>query len=130
MKTKKALKLCFFMLPVPIALMFVFREQIIRLSQTFPKCIFYALTGYYCPACGNTRSVLALINGNILVSLHYNIVPVFLFLVILCFYIENAFSLFGRKIIIFPRSDKLLYSLTGFFVFYFIIRNFIPFLRF
>jgi len=131
MKIKKAFKIGFLILPVPLAaLLFLFKEQIASFTRIIPECIFHGITGLNCPACGNTRSVFALMDGDIIKSLHYNITPIFLILVIFCFYIENAFSLAGKKIIIFPRSDLLLYVLTGFFIFYYIVRNFIPFLKF
>lgn len=34
-----------------------------------PICVFRAVTGLYCPGCGGTRSVLALIRGRVLDSL-------------------------------------------------------------
>lgn len=41
----------------------------------FP-CIFHMLTGYYCPGCGGTRALKALLHGQILQSLYYHpIVP-------------------------------------------------------
>ncbi len=33
-----------------------------------PPCIFHALTGYFCPGCGGTRSIKALLSGRFLVS--------------------------------------------------------------
>lgn len=35
-------------------------------------CIFWTLFGAYCPGCGGTRSVLALLEGNILRSIWYH----------------------------------------------------------
>lgn len=32
-----------------------------------PPCVFHRLTGYYCPGCGGTRSLKALLSGNLLV---------------------------------------------------------------
>ena len=46
-----------------------------------PACIIYEKTGFYCPACGGTRSVLALLQGSFLKSLWYH--PVVLYTVIL-----------------------------------------------
>lgn len=42
-------------------------------------CIFKEITGFYCPGCGGTRSVLALCSGNVIKSfLLHPFVPVFL----------------------------------------------------
>jgi hypothetical protein len=35
-------------------------------------CVFYRLTGFYCPGCGGTRSVIALFHGDLLKSLWYH----------------------------------------------------------
>ena len=38
----------------------------------FPPCVFYTVTHFYCPGCGNTRTVLALLHGHPLQALHNN----------------------------------------------------------
>lgn len=131
MKLKKALRISFLILPIPLVFfLFLLKEQIAKYTQTIQECIFHKITGFNCPACGNTRSVFALMDGDIVNSLYFNITPIFLILVILCFYIENVFALFNKKIIVFPRDDKVLYIFTGFFILYYAARNFIPFLKF
>ena len=42
------------------------------------SCLFYDLTGYYCPGCGSGRMVRAILSGNFLTAFAYN--PVFFFL--------------------------------------------------
>jgi hypothetical protein len=37
-----------------------------------PPCIFHALTGYYCPGCGGTRAVNALLRGQLLKAFAYH----------------------------------------------------------
>lgn len=41
------------------------------MGQGFP-CLFHLLTGLYCPGCGGTRAVRALLHGEILLSLQYH----------------------------------------------------------
>ena len=44
-----------------------------RLAISVPvKCLFRAVTGVPCPACGNTRAVVTFFKGNILEALYYN----------------------------------------------------------
>ena len=39
---------------------------------TLPSCYLYELTGIYCPGCGCTRAVYALIHGDVILSLKQN----------------------------------------------------------
>lgn len=41
-------------------------------DSPFAPCIFHALTGYWCPSCGITRMLHALVHGDILRALEMN----------------------------------------------------------
>lgn len=47
----------------------IFIRQLIR--QGFP-CLFYHLTGFYCPGCGGTRAVRYLLQGRVIKSIQYH----------------------------------------------------------
>jgi len=91
-----------------------------------PVCLFYGSTGLLCPACGNTRSIISLLDGDFIHSLSYNITPVVLALFALAFYIELLSAAFIRKIKIIPRSAVFLYVLIAIMIIYFCGRNFFP----
>jgi hypothetical protein len=57
-------------------------------SHFYPKCIFYQLTGLYCPGCGSQRSVSALLHGKIMQAISYNA----LFVASLPFILFSAFA--------------------------------------
>lgn len=47
------------------------------LKLQFPPCILHAITGYYCPGCGGTRAVIALLHGQVITSLYYHPIVVY-----------------------------------------------------
>ncbi len=41
-------------------------------NSVLPRCPFHALTGLWCPGCGMTRALHALVHGDLLLALHMN----------------------------------------------------------
>lgn len=95
-------------------------------SNTLPDCSFHNITGYLCPACGNTRAVLSLLQGHFFRSFGYNpMIPV-LALVLLGLYAELVCYACGKRVRIVPRSNIFLFATIGAILFYDIVRNFFP----
>ena len=42
-------------------------------AKWLPKCMFYQWTGLYCPGCGATRALSAMLHGDVRASLHNNL---------------------------------------------------------
>ena len=116
------------LLSVPAILMVTIwkAEYIISLLNNLPKCYFHKVTGGYCPACGNTRSVIALLHGNVLSAVKYNALIPYLSLLILLLYIELFFRFIGREVKIIPRSNAFLAASVLAFLCYFFLRNVFP----
>ena len=66
-------------------------------SIPFPPCAFHSLTGYYCPGCGGTRSLIALLEGKVILSLFYH--PLILYTAVFggWFLLSNAIQFASRK---------------------------------
>ncbi|MCC8135439.1 MAG: DUF2752 domain-containing protein [Ruminococcus sp.] len=112
-------------MPLAAVMLFFTRGFWISISEKFPTCTFHAVTGGYCPGCGNTRSVIALLHGDIIGSLRNNIAPLFLLILLLMVYIEFLLNLFGKSKKIIPRN-AVFWCVTGICIFvYYIIRNFV-----
>lgn len=62
----------------------------------FPPCMFQQHFGIYCPGCGGSRAVKALLQGHILQSLYYH--PLVLYAAVLygIFMFSGTISLFSR----------------------------------
>ncbi|MGN0502820.1 MAG: DUF2752 domain-containing protein [Ruminococcus sp.] len=92
-----------------------------------PECNFYKWTGLYCPGCGDTRAVIALMNGEILLSLRQNALIIVLLLVAIALYIELFLKVVFEKRFKSPILNlKFLWIFLILFAIYSVVRNFIP----
>lgn len=114
---------------IPIALataLLLLKDSIVLWAQTFPDCPFRELTGLYCPGCGNTRSVLHLLDGDIIMSLRYNIVPIILILIFTMLYLEWISIAFSKHKVVLPRKTSFWIIFVSIIMAYLLLRNFIP----
>jgi hypothetical protein len=128
MKNKTRDKIFTLLLPAAALLLFLIKDSLLAVVPYFPACVFYSRLHLLCPACGNTRSVTALLQGEITASLHYNIVPVLFLLLAVIAYIEFAARSFGRNIRLLPRKLSFYLLLIALLIVYFIARNLYPLL--
>lgn len=115
-------------IPILIFFLFILKDYILELFNYLPACLFYNRYHLYCPGCGNTRSVTALLGGDVGSALRYNITPVIVFILCVCAYLELAFYSFSRPIRILPRNDRFYLIGSIILIIYLVIRNFIPYL--
>ena len=52
-----------------LAVLRLFEKQVVAV---LPPCPLHALTGLYCPGCGSTRAMRALLHGDFLAAWHFN----------------------------------------------------------
>lgn len=126
MNKKNLSKIITVLTPVVILLLFLLQDYIIFISSKLPPCPFYSAFHLYCPACGNTRSVIALLHGDISSAIQFNIIPLLYLIILSLAYVECATYSFGRHIMLLPRSLKFYMTLIALVVVYVLFRNFIP----
>lgn len=91
-------------------------------------CYLYELSGFYCPGCGMTRAAVALLNGDILLSLKNNAFVLIGVLLLAMLYVELLFKAFGRTIKTPVRNKYFLIFILIIWAVYSVLRNFIPLL--
>jgi len=83
----------------------------------FPVCPLYAMTGFACPGCGMTRGLHALLHGDVLTALDYNLLlPFILFFFGYLFVSLSLTFARGRGLTFRLFSTKVVW---GFFIFAF-----------
>ena len=92
-----------------------------------PECQFYKWTGLYCPGCGDTRAVIALMNGDVLLSLRQNALIIALLLLGIAMYAELLLKVVFEKKFKSPVFNlKFLVIFLVLFSVYAVVRNFVP----
>lgn len=97
-------------------------EKILKLV---PPCFIHSLTGYYCPGCGGTRSLLLLLTGHPLRSLfYYPALPVAAGLLVWFLVSVTAERVLNRRVALhFPRTMKWFYLLLALVLANFVWKN-------
>ena len=126
-KYKNYQKVLVILLPfVSIAALWLLANFTLK-HAVLPECKFYQLTGLYCPGCGDTRAVIALMDGDILLSLRQNALIVVLLLILAALYIELLLKVAFEKRFKSPVLNlKFLWVFLTLFAAYSVIRNFVP----
>ena len=75
-------------------------------NHFYPRCIFHAITGLYCPGCGSQRAISSLLHGKILMAISFNLLSV----LSLPFIIYSAFVFTWNVFSIKKMEQKIFYS--------------------
>lgn len=97
-------------------------------TYLFPPCISYTVFKIHCVGCGMTRSVLALLDGNIALSFRQNPIPILAIIVCIWLYIELIFYVFDKKPPFTILKAKYLWIVLAVVIIYTVLRNIFPLL--
>lgn len=93
--------------PMVLLAAFLFRAEILAAAAAVGRwmfCPMYAFTGILCPGCGGTRATLALLHGDLWLSLRCNPTVAGIVLVLLLWYAETVLKCLGKPRKLIPRS--------------------------
>lgn len=90
-----------------------------------PPCLFHLISGYYCPGCGGTRALRALLHGRLLQSAWYHpFVPYAAFLYLYFMITQSVQRLSRGKLRVGMRYHNcLVWIATGLIIGNFILKN-------
>lgn len=130
MKTYTKFQKIFFTLLPFVILLLIFFVCYVGKDYTYllRPCLSYELFDIHCAGCGLTRSVTALVNGEILLSLRQNIFPILLLVISALLYSEFLLKVYGKKIPFTLFKEKYLWGLLIFALIYTVSRNIFPIL--
>lgn len=96
------------------------------LAEHIEVCLFHKTTGLYCLGCGGTRSLMALLHGDILRSLHNNPAVMVIAVTLVLLYFEKAAAAFDKKLRLVPRNLPFWCILLALQCIWCVARNFNP----
>lgn len=114
----KKIKLIFIIL-----ILFLYAFIYLKYNVGIP-CIFFEITGLYCPGCGITRAIISLIKLDFIQAFRYNplIIVVFPFLLIYIIYSTHCW-LFDKKNSLHKIPNSILYIILIIIILFGILRN-------
>ena len=100
-------------------------EKFGNVSLSLFPCMVHKWTGYYCPGCGGTRAVRALLQGDFLQSFVYHPVVVYGAVLYVWFMVSHTieYLTIGRWRIGMQYTDKYLYEAVGIILAQWVVKN-------
>lgn len=129
-KIKRTAAFFSILIPCFCVSVYLFKDCFFSLLSLMPRCLFNSVTGYLCPACGNTRCLMSLLHGDLIAAAGYNVAPILLLIIGVMLYAELVSTAFGHHLKILPRNYKIWMILLFTAVVYFITRNVLPWVSF
>ncbi len=125
---KKTENGCYAAINAGMILLFVSAGLVARfqvdLHNVIPTCYFYRLTGYYCPGCGGTRALVALLQLHFLQSLRCHPLVVYTAAVLGAFWISKTLELIiGEQIHRMRLKPVYLYIAMAVVIIQWIVKN-------
>jgi len=102
-----------------------------NLGDIVPPCNLRTLTGFYCPGCGGTRAVLALIHGHPIRSFLYHPIVLIVFVFGVIFMVRNTIWIIsrGKLNVAMKFREKYIFICIGIFLINWIVQNIIIFIN-
>ena len=98
---------------VALLLMKLFHIDIEQLPIRRMSCLLYTLFHVYCPGCGGTRAVFALLRGDVLLSLYYHPVVVYTVVMYAWYLISNTVQWLSKEKIRIGTNFKTWYGVVA-----------------
>jgi hypothetical protein len=127
-------KICYYvclgLLAVLGILCIVYKIFDIQISGNLPgRCFLHEMTGYYCPGCGGTRAVDALLRGHWGKSLYYHPVVVYTVVVVILYVLSHTLSILTKgRVRAMLFRPAYLYIMVGIILLQWIVKNAVYFL--
>ena len=113
-----------FLFPCAVVLIYFFRDQLIHSAHLLPECKIHKYTGLWCTGCGNTRSVTALLHGQLWRAVRCNPAMPFLAFTALLLYAETVIGIWNKRVKLLPRNKRIWWTILAVLIIFYIIRNF------
>ncbi len=110
---------------IAVPLIFICGAVFLYIVKQGPPCIFYKLTGLYCPGCGSGRATVALLHGDIVKAFGHNMLYVLL-LPIIAYYVIKEYAAYVLDKDILPFFEvnlPIAITLTVVILVFWILRN-------